>query len=280
MNAAQNLVSGADRMHGAAALARYGDQTALVGGDESVSYAELAARVARAGAALRARGVGRGERVLLVLRDTPEFAAARLGTLRAGAVAVALNTKLSEAEYRHVLADSAPRLAIIEDLFVAARPDLAAELAGAGRLAVSGAAPGGLPSWSSRLERATPGVPAVDAAPDAPAFWLYSSGTTGRPKGIVHAHRGILHAGQALREFGIGAGDRVFTTSKCFFAYGLEHGLLGTLALGATSIVCAEWPEAEMALAIVARHRPAAVFRGASFSRRLPALPAPRLEPF
>src|SRR3972149_6366472 len=156
MNAAQNLVSGADRMHGAAALARYGDQTALVGGDESVSYAELAARVARAGAALRARGVRPGERGLLLRRPTPEFPAAWLGTLRAGAVAVALNTKLSEAEYRPVLADSAPRLAIIEDLFVAARPDLAAELAGAGRLAVSGAAPGGLPSWSSRLGRAPP----------------------------------------------------------------------------------------------------------------------------
>ncbi|OGA11461.1 MAG: hypothetical protein A3D95_06325 [Betaproteobacteria bacterium RIFCSPHIGHO2_12_FULL_69_13] len=273
MNAAEHLL-------GAAALARHGDRIALVCGDESVSYAELAARVARAGAALTALGVRPGERVLLLMRDTPEFAAAWLGTLRAGAVAVALNTKLSEAEYRHVLADSAPRLAIIEDLFVAARPDLAAELAGAGRLAVSGAAPGGLPSWSSRLERATPGVPAVDAAPDAPAFWLYSSGTTGRPKGIVHAHRGILHAGQALREFGIGAGDRVFTTSKCFFAYGLEHGLLGTLALGATSIVCAEWPEAEMALAIVARHRPAAFFSVPSFYRRLLALPAQRLEPF
>src|SRR3972149_2852054 len=125
------------------------------------------------------------------------------------------------------------------------------------------------------------GAPAVHAAPDAPAFWLYSSGTTGRPKGIVHAHRGVLHAGQALREFGIGAGDRVFTTSKCFFAYGLEHGLLGTLALGATSIVCAEWPEAEMGLAIVARHRPAAGFSsGPSFPRRLLALPAQRLEPF
>ena len=273
MNAAEHLL-------GAAALARHGDRIALVCGDESVSYAELAARVARAGAALTALGVRPGERVLLLMRDTPEFAAAWLGTLRAGAVAVALNTKLSEAEYRHVLADSAPRLAIIEDLFVAARPDLAAELAGAGRLAVSGTAPGGLPSWSSRLERTTAGVPAVDAAPDAPAFWLYSSGTTGRPKGIVHAHRGILHAGQALREFGIGAGDRVFTTSKCFFAYGLEHGLLGTLALGATSIVCAEWPEAEMALAIVARHRPAAFFSVPSFYRRLLALPAQRLEPF
>ncbi len=273
MNATEYLL-------GAAALARHGERTALVCGEESVGFAELAARVARAGAALTALGVRPGERVLLLMRDTPEFAAAWLGTLRAGAVAVALNTKLSEAEYRHVLADSAPRLAIIEDLFVAARPDLAAELAGAGRLAVSGTAPGDLPSWSSRLERATAGVPAVDAAPDSPAFWLYSSGTTGRPKGIVHAHRGILHAGQALREFGIGAGDRVFTTSKYFFAYGLEHGLLGTLALGATSIVCAEWPEAEMALAIVARHRPAAFFSVPSFYRRLLALPAQRLEPF
>jgi benzoate-CoA ligase len=272
MNAAEHLL-------GAAALARHGSRVALICGDEELSYSELAARAARAAGALATLGVRPGERVLMLMRDTPEFAAAWLGALRAGAVAVALNTKLSEAEYRHVLADCAPRLAIVEDRLAAARPDLSAELAADGRLAVSGAAPAGLRSWAGLQQHARV-AGAFDAAPDSPAFWLYSSGTTGRPKGIVHAHRSVLPAGRAMHEFGIAAGERVFTTSKFFFAYGLEHGLVGALALGASSIVCADWLDPEQALALVSRHRPVAFFSVPSFYRRLLALQAPRLEPF
>ena len=81
-----------------------------------------------------------GDRVLLLMRDTPEFAAAWLGAVHAGAVAVALNTKLSEAEYRHIRADSGARLAIVEDVFARARPDLATEHASDGSLVIAGTA--------------------------------------------------------------------------------------------------------------------------------------------
>ena len=109
---------------------------------QALSYAELAAEVARAAGALRALGVAPGERVLLMMRDTPEFAAAWLGAVHAGAVAIALNTRLSEAEYRHIRADSGARLAIVEDVFARARPDLATEHAAEGSLAIAGASAG------------------------------------------------------------------------------------------------------------------------------------------
>ncbi len=102
----------------------------MICGAQELSYAELAAEVARAANALRALGISPGDRVLLLMRDTPEFAAAWLGAVHAGAVAIALNTRLSEAEYRHIRADSGARLAIIEDVFAKARPDLTAEEAG------------------------------------------------------------------------------------------------------------------------------------------------------
>jgi benzoate-CoA ligase len=114
-----------------------------------------------------------------------------------------------------------------------------------------------------------------------PAFWLYSSGTTGRPKGIVHAHRGLLPAGRGQRDVvGLAAGEKCFATSKLFFAYALEHGLLGPLAIGATAILEPEWPEAEAALAHVERHRPDAFFSVPTFYRRLLSLGADRLAPF
>lgn len=272
MNAAEFLL-------GARALRAHGGRIALICGDESPTYADFAAQVARAAGALRAFGVQPGDRVLLLMRDTPECAAAWLGAVRAGAVAVGLNTKLSEEEYRHILADSGARLAIVEDVFAALRPDLSAELARGNRIAVAGGTvPLGAWSWRDALARVGTDAPASAARSSDPAFWLYSSGTTGRPKGIIHSHEDVLHSGIALRALGVSAGDCVFATSKFFFAYGLEHALLGLLALGATSLLCADWPEPQAAIDIAARHRPAAIFSVPSFFRRLLAQPGVQLE--
>lgn len=235
--------------------------------------------MARAANALRALGVKPGDRVLLLMLDTPAFAAAWLGAVHAGAVAVALNTKLSEAEYRHIRADSGARLAIVEAPFVRARADLATEHAG--DLVVAGEEESGPRSWRRALAAAAAqAVPYAAQATD-PAFWLYSSGTTGKPKGIIHAHRSLLPAGQGQRDvIGLAAGEKSFTTSKLFFAYALEHGLLGPLAIGAAAILEPDWPDAETALAQVERHRPAAFFSVPTFYRRLLALGAARLAPF
>jgi benzoate-CoA ligase len=231
---------------------------ALVCGNERVGGDELAARVAGFAGALRARGVQSGERILFVMRDTPDFAAKWLGAVHAGAVAVALNTKLGEADYRHILVDSGARVALVDEQFTAAR-DVFANI-------------------RIDLKPGTP-VPPFDADPEAPALCLYSSGTTGRPKGIPHAHRAALSIGEAFRALGIGEGGCVFTTSKFFFAYGLEHALLAPLAMGVTSILSADWPDAEAVIEIVARHRPQAMFSVPTIYRRLLAEPPARLAP-
>jgi benzoate-CoA ligase len=279
-----NRLNAAEHFLGPQALARHRARAALICGERSVSYAELAADVARSAGALGRFGVRPGDRVLLLMRDTPEFVAAWLGVVHAGAVAIGLNNKLSEDEYRHIRTDSGARLAIVEDVFAAARPDLAAEHGAPGdpgtALAIAGAAPGSAPSWRAALAGAAP-VPPYAARLEDPAFWLYSSGTTGKPKGIIHTHRSLLSAGQAMREVvGLRAGETSFATSKLFFAYSLEHGMLGPLATGATAILEPDWPDAETVLARVERYRPAAFFSVPTFYRRLLALGAARLAPF
>ena len=110
MNAVQLLL-------GPEALTRHGARTALICGEEAISFAELGERVARAAGAFDALGLRPGERVLFLMRDSVDFAVAWLATVRSGAVAVALNNKLTDPELEHVAADSKPRLAIVDDEF-------------------------------------------------------------------------------------------------------------------------------------------------------------------
>lgn len=258
-------MNGAQQLLGEEALARHGSRTALICGEESLTFTELAARVARAAGAFAALGLRPGERVLFLMRDTPDFAAAWLGAIQAGAVAVALNDKLSDGELEHAAADSRPRLAVVEQEFM--------------HRSFAGLRPMLASTFAEQATRAA-AVAAFDAAAEAPAFMLYSSGTTGRPKGIVHAHRGFASLGRAFRCIGVAAGERVFSTSKLFFAYGLEHGLLAALAHGATAVVYPGWPDADAVIELVARHRPAALFSVPTVYRRLLAQPPERLAPF
>jgi benzoate-CoA ligase len=116
---------------------------------------------------------------------------------------------------------------------------------------------------------------------DEPAFWMYSSGTTGRPKAILHSHANAAHAGKLLREV-VRADERtvVLATSKFFFAFALDHAFLGALACGATTILNEGWPEPEAVVEQVARHRPTLFLTVPTFFRRLLALPRGELAPF
>ena len=205
----------------------------------------------------------------IVLNDTLEFAAAWLGALYAGAVAIAANGKLPSRELQFMYEDSGARLFLAQDESLPAVSAFARDNCVA------------LSHWRKTVAEIVPLTDPVQRQPTDPAFWLYSSGTTGNPKGIVHAHKDVLPAGDGMRDvLGLGEGDTVLGTSRLFFAYGLEHSLLGPLALGAASILQPEAVDATQASQLVARHKPRAFFSVPSFYRRLLALPPDALAPF
>ncbi len=236
------------------------------------THAALRRLIAQAAGVIDAAGVGKGDRVAIVMNDGEHWCAAFLGAMKLGAVPMAINTRLSSAHYAFIATDSAATLWLVEDTLV----DLvgaAPAAAGARRLLCSEFAQ----ACTSAPEREA----SVPCLSDSPAFWLYSSGTTGPPKGIVHSHASCAASGKLLREVvGIGAGDTVLSTSKLFFAFALDNALLGPLAMGAVTVLNAAWAEPERVAEQTARHAPRIVMSVPSFFRRLLALDPSRLAPF
>lgn len=249
-----------------------GEQPALLCGDLTVTYAELERRTDRIAAALRRHGVQAGERVLILLKDTPDFVSTWLGTIKAGAVAVAVNTRAAAKDVTFMVKDSGCRVVVIEDEFLPVWRQAAESCPDAlPRLVVrGGASAGDVVSLADFLPEAGESVPCAPTEADDPAFWLYTSGTTGTPKAAVHCHGDVLIGDRHLREsFSVQPGDRIFSSSKLFFAFALGHCLIGALRAGATVILHDGWPDGAAIAAIVERYRPDVMFSVPTFYRNL-----------
>jgi benzoate-CoA ligase family protein len=210
-----------------------GDRAAVVTPAGSLDYAGLQRLTDRAAHALRALGVEPEQRVALLMADGVGWAATFFGALKLGAVAVPINTRLGPADLRTVLADCRPRVLVADlPLLEAAAIDPAA-------LGTRAAL-----DFDALVRDASTGPMRPEpVGADAMAFWLYTSGTTGSPKAAVHCHR-TLPACRHYRELlGVTAADRVFATSKLFFAYALGNQLLIPLFARATAYLHPGWPD-------------------------------------
>ncbi|MBI4989000.1 MAG: benzoate-CoA ligase family protein [Rhodocyclales bacterium] len=255
-------MNAADEIIGRPLAQGLGAQAAILCDNRSVSFAELNAEVNRYGNALHARGVARGERVLFLMDDSPELVAAYLGTLRIGAVAVALNVRLAPRDLLYVIQDSACRVIFVDAHFLDLYESAAAGLDKPPLVVVvGGAAPFSHLALGDFLAGQSDRLESVSMDPEEVGFWLYSSGTTGKPKAVMHPHRSVLVADHLERLYlGVRPGDRVFTTSKIFFGFALGHSLMGGLQCGATIILSPAWPEPGLIISTVERHRPTVLF--------------------
>jgi len=219
------------------------DKLAYIDDLQRVSYGVLAERVRRCAAGLRAMGIRREERVLMVMHDSVDFPVAFLGALYAGIVPVPVNTLLTTDDYAFMLQNSgAQALLVSRSLW----PTLQAAASGAGIPVVvsgDGAAPEGTRSFQSLLD-AAPAAAAADTRADDIGFWLYSSGSTGRPKGTVHTHANLYWTAALYGTpvLGLREDDIAFSAAKLFFAYGLGNGLTFPMSVGATTVLMAERP--------------------------------------
>jgi acyl-coenzyme A synthetase/AMP-(fatty) acid ligase len=227
--------------------------TALECGEERLSYHALRIAVGKAAGAWRARGLLQGERVLVFAPDNIPWVIAYLGAIWAGGVAVGLNSRLFERDLSIVLSESGARFVWCKEGSRALLERLLANIADPPQLVIDA-------EWSANLASAT-GVPAAELPEDAPALWVYTSGTTGIPKAVIHAQRTVIGGADFARGIlGLDARDRIYATSKLFFSYALGNSLFAGMRLGAAVILDGEWPTAERAAEVVERHRPTALF--------------------
>jgi benzoate-CoA ligase family protein len=222
-------------------------RTAVVTPGTAYTYGELAALVDRAAHGLRRLGVEPEERVGLLMSDSVGFAAVFFGALKLGAVAVPLNTRLGARELGVILDDCRARVVVADE-------ELATALSPARGAAVV--------DFETLVQGAPPGpVGPEPVGIDAMAFWLYTSGTTGTPKAAVHCHRTLLNGHYYGHDvLAIGAEDRVFATSKLFFAYALGNALALPLLARASCFLQPAWAEAPVVLQVLRDYRPTLFF--------------------
>ncbi|HLH75575.1 MAG TPA: benzoate-CoA ligase family protein [Candidatus Binataceae bacterium] len=224
------------------------------------SYAALAARVNRAGNVLRSLGVRMEERVMLCLHDSVDFIALFWGAVKIGAVPVPVNTLLKPADYDFMLRDSRARvLAISADVVERVEP-LLANHAGLQAVLICGSGDGAVRGrdFEALSAQAAAELTPAPTKPSDTLYWLYTSGTTGAPKGVIHRHADILHSAQLLGEktLGIGPDDVIFSASKLAFSYGLCCANAFPLHAGASAVLMAGAPSVDNVASVIARHRP------------------------
>ncbi|MGH6672267.1 MAG: benzoate-CoA ligase family protein [Xanthobacteraceae bacterium] len=234
-----------------------GGKAAYVDHRGSYTYADLAERVERFGHVLRALDVRREERILICLADTIDWPTAFLGAIKAGIVAVPVNTLLTEDNYQFMLADSRARVLVVsEELY----PRFAKAIAAAkdlGHVIVSGDNAHGHARFSDLLAGAKTDAVTAPTTRDDMCFWLYTSGSTGKPKGAVHTHADLtltddLYAKPIL---GITENDVCYSVAKLFFAYGLGNALTFPMAAGATTVLLPSRPTPEAVAELLTKHR-------------------------
>ncbi|HWE79383.1 MAG TPA: AMP-binding protein, partial [Pseudolabrys sp.] len=167
------------------------DKAAYIDGHRTLTYRQLADRVARFAAALRGLGLRREERVLIALTDTIDWPTAFLGCLKAGIVAVPVNTLLTEDDYRFMLADSRARCLVVSEVLFPKFEKLIGQCSDLDHVIVSGDNPHGYRVFEDLIGADEPEATTAPTGPDDIAFWLYTSGSTGKPKGAVHVHASL-----------------------------------------------------------------------------------------
>lgn len=233
-----------------------GDKIAIRTSEEEWSYNDLAAQVARCGNQLLYLGLNSGDRVLMIVRDCPHFIALFFGAIKAGIIPIAVNTMLRSQDYTFLVGDSECRAVVYSEVFM--------ETVTAGLLDAN-YSPDHMLTMEAFFEEATTKSNELAVFPStelSECFWLYSSGSTGNPKGVVHPHRSMVCTSEryGANTVGLKESDTVFSVSKLFHSYGFGNAMTFPLWVGATIVLSDQRVTPQMSFEMIERFRPTVFF--------------------
>lgn len=242
--------------------AGHGDRPALRYQGTTITYRDVAQQVARVGYGLRSLGVEMEDRVALLLSDSPEFVATFLGAIRIGAVPVTLSTYLTTEDYAELLADCRARVLVAHADVTPRLTPVRRGLRHLRHVVVAGGDPGDDVGFDALTRSRPDELAPEETTADDMAFWQYSSGTTGRPKAVVHLHGPAatpadLHGTHVVE---MSPDDRVYSVAKLFFSYGLGNSLLIPFRKGASVVLVPKRPDARLVFETIARERPTILY--------------------
>ena len=234
------------------------DKTAFIDRTGEHSYGDLAKRVNRFGNALRKLKVRREERVACCLIDTIDFPTAMLGGMKIGAVPVMINTLLTSETYQFVLSDCRARVLVLSSELYPVFKDVLSQVNTIEHVIVSGEAQSGCVLMGDLMDGEIEDLEAAPTHADDIGFWLYSSGSTGQPKGVKHLQSSLMYTSKFYGQpvLGIREDDVVYSAAKLFFAYGLGNGMSFPMSVGATTILFDGRPTPNSVMDIMAEHKP------------------------
>lgn len=244
-----------------------GKNVAIHYGDVEITYEDLYLMVNRAGNALKNMGIEPENRVLMILNDSPEFITTYLAAMKIGAIPIPVNTLAGYKDYLFFAKDSRAKLIFVNSEFYEKVKGLKKEVTSLKEIISVGEPIEGTINYSQFLSGAPSELDTEPTSRDDMAFWMYTSGTTGVPKGVVHLHHDIVYYMPPFCEhvLGVTEKDIIFATSKMFFSYGRNASLETPLLYGASVILWPKWPRPEEIIDIVEKKKPTILFSVPTF---------------